>query len=125
MVNIQLMTHVEEYQGYLLNPANIGRGSSKKTHYVGRRRIGGIQYDMWKNWDHPDPAAHRLIHVRPTTFRKKAKHNIKGIIDWGKETDMIKNHMHLTSIQAGWEWIDRGKGGRFYTSYYNTKVNNK
>lgn len=114
-LNIQLVPHVQDSTGWLLNTNNLSGYS------IGRRLIGGIQYEAWLDWDHPDGAADWLMHVRPVNFTKNATHDIKGILDWGREYFIVNDNMYLTSIQVGWELIDGGSG--FSTSQYWTRVN--
>lgn len=119
-LNIQLVPHVQEKNanGWLLD-------DSKRYGYrIGERTIGGIRYEAWVAWDHPDArAGERLMHVRPLTFTKNAEHNLLGIIRWGRDHGIVDNNMYLTSIQAGWEIIEGGSG--FKTTRYRTRVNGR
>jgi len=129
-LNIQLLPHWQDYQGYLNDPNNIGRGNTNTSAYsIGQRWIGDVRYEAWVKWQHPDAhfgTGDRFFHVRPVDFKngasqKGAVHDVKGIIDWARTHYQLAHpNMYLTGIQAGFELIDGGRD--FRTNAYWTDI---
>ncbi len=115
--NIQLMTHWYDPTGWFDNS-----GTSNMT-YKGQKTIDGITYKAWYKYPHPDGAAEQLIQIRPTSKTKNATHNLKAICAWLVSLGVMSNDEYITSIQAGWEFIDGANGAGFQTYGYSVTAN--
>ncbi len=110
--NVQIYTQLRD-------PSNWLNDNISGT-YVGQKTIGSVTYKMWFKDPHPDGsnAAQRLVHIRPTSWQSAATHNIKGIIQWAIDKGKMSSSEYVTSIQAGWEFIDGANGADFTTTAY-------